>query len=60
KVGKQFQAAEERGHRFALIVGQEYAADGVCGLKTLATREQVNIRPLIVNGKVTALTPVAC
>ncbi|MDR1145556.1 MAG: histidine--tRNA ligase [Verrucomicrobiales bacterium] len=60
KVGKQFQAAEERGHRFALIVGQEYAADGVCGLKTLATREQVNIRPLIEHGKVTSLAPVAC
>ncbi|MDR1305665.1 MAG: hypothetical protein LBK76_10675, partial [Verrucomicrobiales bacterium] len=56
KVGKQFQAAEERGHRFALIVGQEYAADGVCGLKTLATREQVNVRPIIEHGKVMKLS----
>ncbi|MDR2463329.1 MAG: histidine--tRNA ligase [Verrucomicrobiales bacterium] len=55
KVGRQFQAAEERGHRYALFIGQEYADSGVCGLKTLATREQVNVKPLIVGGKVTAL-----
>jgi histidyl-tRNA synthetase len=60
KVGKQFQAAEERGHKFALVVGQEYANDGVCGLKTLATREQVNVRPEVRDGKVSSLAPVGC
>jgi len=60
KVGKQFQAAEERGHKFALVVGQEYASDGVCGLKTLATREQVNVRPEIKDGKVSSLAPIGC
>ena len=60
KVGKQFQAAEERGHKFALVVGEEYAKDGVCGLKTLATREQVNVRPLITDGKVSSLASVGC
>ncbi|MDD5262618.1 MAG: histidine--tRNA ligase [Methylacidiphilales bacterium] len=60
KVGKQFQSAEERGHRHALVVGQEYAQDGVCGLKTLATREQVTVRPDVKEGKVTALVPTGC
>jgi histidyl-tRNA synthetase len=60
KVGKQFQAAEERRHKFALVIGQEYANGGVCGLKTLATREQVNVKPLIVDGKVSSLAPAGC
>jgi histidyl-tRNA synthetase len=37
KVGKQFQAAEQTGARFAVVVGEEWPALKV---KELATREE--------------------
>ncbi|MEI8233374.1 MAG: histidine--tRNA ligase [Verrucomicrobiota bacterium] len=37
KVGKQFQAAEQAGARFALVIGEEWPQ---IKLKTLATREE--------------------
>jgi len=37
KVGKQFQAAEQAGARFALVIGDEWPQ---LKLKTLATREE--------------------
>jgi histidyl-tRNA synthetase len=40
KPGKQLQAAERRGARFAAIVGPEEAAAGAVQLKTLASRAQ--------------------
>jgi len=60
KVGKQFQAAEERGHTHALVIGREYNDSGLCGLKTLATREQVNVRLELKDGRVTGMIPGGC
>ncbi|MDL5050038.1 His/Gly/Thr/Pro-type tRNA ligase C-terminal domain-containing protein [Oscillatoria amoena NRMC-F 0135] len=40
KVGKQFQAAEERGAQFALVIAPEEWAAGQVKIKTLATREE--------------------
>ncbi len=40
KVGKQFQAAEERAAQFALVIAPEEWAAGQVKLKTLATREE--------------------
>ncbi|MEI6350317.1 MAG: histidine--tRNA ligase [Verrucomicrobiota bacterium] len=42
KVGKQFQAAEQAGARFAVLVGEEWPQ---IKLKTLATREEALITP---------------
>jgi histidyl-tRNA synthetase len=42
KVGKQFQAAEERGCAFAVLVDAQIA-NGIVQVKNLATREQVEI-----------------
>ncbi len=42
KVGKQFQAAEERGCEFAVVV-DAHLTNGIVQLKNLATREQVEI-----------------
>ena len=42
KVGKQFQAAEQAGARFAVLVGEEWPQ---VKLKTLATREEILIDP---------------
>jgi histidyl-tRNA synthetase len=42
KVGKQFQAAEQQGARFAVLFGDEWP---LLKLKTLATREEILVRP---------------
>jgi histidyl-tRNA synthetase len=39
-VGKQFKQAGNRGARYAIVIGQEYADRGVLTLKDLATGEQ--------------------
>jgi histidyl-tRNA synthetase len=39
KVGKQFQAAEQAGAQFAVVVGSEYPALTV---KSLATRDEIS------------------
>ena len=40
KLGQQFQYAEKRGHRVAVIVGAEEAAKGIVKLKNLAARSE--------------------
>jgi histidyl-tRNA synthetase len=40
KMGKQFQAAEERGARWALIVDNETLTNKTVGVKNLVTRQQ--------------------
>jgi histidyl-tRNA synthetase len=40
KIGQQFQYAEKRGHRFALIAGPDDFAAGTWNVKNLATREE--------------------
>jgi histidyl-tRNA synthetase len=43
KVGKQFQAAEERGCDVAIVIDQQIE-EGVVEVKVLATREQTKVR----------------
>jgi len=43
KVGKQFQAAEERGAQFALVIAPEEWAAGQVKIKTLSTREESSV-----------------
>jgi histidyl-tRNA synthetase len=40
KIGQQFQYAEKRGHKFALIAGPDDFAKGTWNVKNLATREE--------------------
>jgi histidyl-tRNA synthetase len=40
KIGQQFQYAERRGHKVALIAGPGEFAKGVCNVKDLAAKEQ--------------------
>jgi histidyl-tRNA synthetase len=40
KLGPQFQYAEKRGHKIAVIVGPDEAAKGVAKVKHLATRAE--------------------
>jgi len=42
KVGKQFQAAEQLGAKYAVVIGDEWPQ---VKLKTLATREEVQLAP---------------
>ena len=53
KVGKQFQAADGLGARYAVVVGPEEWKTGSAKLKNLAakTEEQVNIGDIV--GRVT-------
>ncbi|MGC3989907.1 MAG: histidine--tRNA ligase [Chthoniobacteraceae bacterium] len=46
KVGKQFQAAEQLGAKYAVVVGDEWPQ---VKLKTLATREEVLLAPEALN-----------
>lgn len=41
--GKQFKAADRRGARFAVVLGEDEMAKGTVSLKELATGEQVEI-----------------
>jgi histidyl-tRNA synthetase len=41
KLGPQFQYAEKRGHRLAVIAGAEEVANGTVKVKNLASREEV-------------------
>jgi histidyl-tRNA synthetase len=40
KIGQQFQYAEKRGHKLALIAGPDDFAVGTWNVKNLATREE--------------------
>ena len=51
KVGKQFQTAEEKGARFALIVDAQ-VKEGRCGLKDLTARKQEDVAFQITDGRV--------
>jgi histidyl-tRNA synthetase len=43
KLGQQFQYAEKRGHRLAVIVGKDEAANGVVKVKHLANRTEATL-----------------
>lgn len=53
KVGRQFEAAQDRGASFALVVDAAGEAAGTVGLKNLATREQHPVRVEIAEGRAT-------
>jgi len=53
KVGRQFEAAQDRGASFALVVDAAGEAAGTVGLKDLATREQRPVRVEIDGGRAT-------
>lgn len=57
KVGKQFQAAEERGASRVLVIDAA-AAEGKCGLKDLKTREQQDVTFTYTDGGVTFTPPL--
>jgi histidyl-tRNA synthetase len=52
KLGPQFQYAEKRGHRLAIIAGAEEIANGTVKVKNLSRREEVVLPtgPEFVNG----------
>lgn len=52
KVGKQFQMAEDKGARFALVVDAQ-VREGRCGLKDLGARRQEDVAFQIADGRVT-------
>ena len=41
--GKQFKAADRRGARFAVVLGEDEMAKGIVSLKELATGEQIEV-----------------
>ena len=43
KLGKQLEYADRRGHRFAVIVGDEEWKQGVAQVKVLATKESLEV-----------------
>ncbi|MEM9445421.1 MAG: histidine--tRNA ligase [Verrucomicrobiota bacterium] len=51
KIGKQFQAAEDRGAKLAFVIDGQFPS-GKCQVKILATREQSEISFTLENGKV--------
>ncbi|MDX6767142.1 MAG: histidine--tRNA ligase [Candidatus Methylacidiphilales bacterium] len=53
KVGRQFEAAQDRGAAFALVVDPAGETAGTVGLKYLATREQRPVRVEFADGRVT-------
>jgi len=60
KINKQFQAAEDMGYSHAVVVGNEFLSEGVCGLKHLASRGQENVRPEIKDDVFVKWIPVGC
>ena len=44
KVGKQFQAAEDRNYSEALVLDLKWKTDGVCARKNLIERQQQDVR----------------
>lgn len=52
KVGKQFQAGQDRGASFAVVVDERLSAEGVVGLKDLNNREQRDVKVNITEGKI--------
>lgn len=61
KLGPQFQYAEKRGHRLAIIAGAEEVANGTVKVKNLTSREEVVLLTGadFVNGVLTLLpTPI--
>jgi histidyl-tRNA synthetase len=43
KIGVQFQFAEKRGHKLALLAGPDEIAQGIWKIKNLASREEITI-----------------
>lgn len=58
KVGRQFQSAEERGFRHALVLDARYTGEGICGHKDLRLRAQRDVTIVWREG-VPELLPVA-
>jgi histidyl-tRNA synthetase len=58
KVGRQFEAAQDRGAAFALVVDSAGEAAGTVGLKDLGTREQKPVRLETDGERVTGWQPV--
>lgn len=52
KVGRQFEAAQDRGARQVIIVDAAWRAQGTVGLKDLATRAQMSVRLTVEEGRV--------
>lgn len=56
KVGRQFEAAQDRGASIALVIDAAWKDRGTVGLKDLATRAQSTVRLTVEDGKVTGWT----
>jgi histidyl-tRNA synthetase len=53
KVGRQFEAAQDRGAHHAIVVDGAWSTQRTVGLKDLATRAQVSVRLRVEEGRVT-------
>jgi histidyl-tRNA synthetase len=53
KVGRQFEAAQDRGALHAIVVDGAWSAQRTVGLKDLATRAQASVRLTVEDGRAT-------
>jgi len=52
KIGRQFEAAQDRGAQHVIVVDGAWRAQGTVGLKDLATRAQASVRLTLESGRV--------